>query len=290
MLPCHRPALCFAALAVPLVVLAARTSPALTIAAPTLRIESTSVLEAPGIIEKVEGPAVVGSVASVIVTLSPPQSDPFPVRVFTPRPIDFVSVFTPATPDTDFEPLQIDVVFAPGQTEAIVGVIVLDDDMDEVDAEGIVVVASSLGAPRIQASGRIDIIDDDAPPIAVPDVGFVNEEPGAVVHVPVKLQGSSAFDILLDWRTVNVPDAPPGQAVSPDDYVAASGTLRIPAGRRTGVIDVAIVDDRFSPELDEFIVISFSNPTNATLGGFLGLGFGVILDVGPRVVALPRDR
>lgn len=288
MLSFHRSILWSAALAVPFAVAAARPSTALTIASPSLRIEPSSVVEEPGIIDKVEGPAVVGTVAFVTVTLSPPQSEPLRLRFFTARPIESVSL-SQATPDVDFEPFAFEVVLAPGETQAGFGVNVLDDDMDE-STEGIVVVASLVEAPGVQALGRIDIIDDDAPPIAVPDVGFVNEEPGAVVHVPVKLQGSSAFDIWIDWRTVNVPDAPAGQALAPGDYAAASGTLRIPAGRRTGVIDVSIVGDRLFPEPDEFIVVSFSNPTNATLGGFFGLGFGVILDVGPRVVtAVPRQ-
>ena len=32
------------------------------------------------------------------------------------------------------------------------------------------------------------------------------------------------------------------------------------------------------PEPDEWITISFNHPTNARLGGFYGLGFGVIIN------------
>jgi hypothetical protein len=33
-----------------------------------------------------------------------------------------------------------------------------------------------------------------------------------------------------------------------------------------------------APEPDEYVVLSFLHPTNATMGGYWGLGFGVIVD------------
>ena len=41
------------------------------------------------------------------------------------------------------------------------------------------------------------------------------------------------------------------------------------------------------PEPDETFLVSFRNPTNATLGGFFGLGYGVILDDEPGTKVVP---
>ena len=48
---------------------------------------------------------------------------------------------------------------------------------------------------------------------------------------------------------------------------------------------VTIVGDTVD-ELDELVVVSFTNPTNTTMGGFFGLGFGTITDddLPPKVV------
>lgn len=217
-----------------------------------------------------------GTVITVPVTLSPAPTEPFSVAFSTVPIVDFIDERRPASPGLDYVETAGTLVFQPGQTQASFRVTVIDDAIDE-PTEFIAVAVATVTGPRNAVPALLNVLDDDAAPVAIPDVGFVNEQEGAVIHVPVKLQGSSAFDILIDWQTLNVPDGPPGQALSPDDYTAASGTLRIPAGRSVGVIDVPVRGDTLR-EPDEFIVVSFSNPRGATLGGFFGLGFGVILD------------
>jgi hypothetical protein len=216
------------------------------------------------------------NVITVWVSLSTPPSAPFAVDFITILPlVDLGAGRGPAAPGLDYVETAGTLVFQPGQTQLSFPITVIDDDIDETtEAIGVLVrpQTSFVSVGRV-----IDISDDDPAPIAVPDVGFVNEQEGAIVHVPVKLQGRSDFDILIDWTTQDASNGSFAQALPPADYIPSSGTLRIPARSSVGVIDIPIRGDA-APEADELIVVSFRNPRGATLGGFLGLGFGVILD------------
>jgi hypothetical protein len=69
----------------------------------------------------------------------------------------------------------------------------------------------------------------------------------------------------------------PRFANAPDDFTMASGTVSFAPGETQSSVPVSVVGDQID-EPDEYVVVSFSNPTNAKIGGFWGLGFGVITD------------
>jgi hypothetical protein len=212
----------------------------------------------------------------VQVELSPAPVAPFTFQYQT-FDIGPVPGFTIATPRVDYLETAGSLTLEPGQTMTSFTVTLLDDALLEGDEVVPVVVGQGEGVIPFANAG-LRIIDDDSQRIAAPDVGFVNEADGQIVHVPITLSSVSGFDIDIPWKTLHVPDAPAGQALDPDDYIATSGTLRIPAGRLTGVVDIEVRGDRLR-EPDEFIVVSFEPPRGgAQLGGFFGLGFGVILD------------
>ena len=71
-----------------------------------------------------------------------------------------------------------------------------------------------------------------------------------------------------------------GSYATGSDYVAASGTLTIPAGQTTGTITVLVKGDRLG-ELDESFIVELSSPTNATVAD--GQGVGIIVDDEPRI-------
>ena len=48
-------------------------------------------------------------------------------------------------------------------------------------------------------------------------------------------------------------------------------------GQTTQTVPVTINGDTLN-EPDELLIVSLTNPTNATIGGFLGLGFGTIIN------------
>ena len=62
-----------------------------------------------------------------------------------------------------------------------------------------------------------------------------------------------------------------GQAMPGDDYLTASGTVTFAPGETVAYVSVYLVGDT-TLEVDEFVLVAFSNAVNATVGGFLGLG------------------
>ncbi len=59
------------------------------------------------------------------------------------------------------------------------------------------------------------------------------------------------------------------------DYTASSGTVTFAPGATTTTVHIPVTHGSSSP--DEYVVVSFNAPTNARMGGFWGLGFGVIV-------------
>ena len=122
-----------------------------------------------------------------------------------------------------------------------------------------------------------------AVPIAVPTLAVVAEPAGigsTFIDVPVSLTFATDRTVTIPWSTIG------HTATSGADFVAASGTVTIPIGQTQGVARVTVLGDLID-EADELLLVSFQSPTNAKLGGFFGLGFGVIADDDPLPVILP---
>ena len=93
------------------------------------------------------------------------------------------------------------------------------------------------------------------------------------------MSNPSTQTVTVQWTTLFVPGAPPtpGSAPKPPPAttLASSGTVTFAPGQTSAEIHIPVLADS-SPGPDEHIVISFHDPTNATIGGFWGLGFGII--------------
>ena len=76
----------------------------------------------------------------------------------------------------------------------------------------------------------------------------------------------------VQWSTADVP----GQV----DYAAASGTLTFAPGQTAKTVPVTVYGDT-TDEPNDWIAVLFSDATNATVGGYFGIGFGIILDDDP---------
>lgn len=117
------------------------------------------------------------------------------------------------------------------------------------------------------------------PPTIVPASGWMTEgNSGTVaVDVPVTLSAPSNRPITVEWNTTFAPGAPAGQADAATDYVAGSGTLTFAPGETAKTVQVLLNGDT-DDEASEYFVVRFHDPAHAVLGGFLGLGFGGILN------------
>jgi hypothetical protein len=86
----------------------------------------------------------------------------------------------------------------------------------------------------------------------------------AVVRVPVRLSAPSSTPVTVSWHTSN------GTALAGKDYVAAHGTVTIPAGQPIASVPVSVIGDT-RKEADETFAVVLTSPHGATLGTARGV-------------------
>ena len=120
-----------------------------------------------------------------------------------------------------------------------------------------------------------DPVSDACPPVVVPGSATVTAPTSGTsqLDVPVTLSVASTQTVTVQWTTLVVPGAPAGQAPT-TDYVAGSGTVTFSPGQTSATVPITVTAN--STGTAEFLAVSFSQPTNAVMGGFWGLGFGII--------------
>ncbi len=184
-----------------------------------------------------------------------------------------------ATSGTDYVALPSGTLtFAPGETSKTISVAVTGDDLDEPD-ETVLVSLSGPSNAAVSASagaGTGTITDDDPQPalsIDSPEVAEGEDGTTATLRFTVSLSAASGRPVTVDYA-----DAGTGTATQGTDYEElADGTLSFAPGDRTGTIDVTVIGDGVY-EADETVVLSLSNPTNATVSSTAGTGTGTITD------------
>ena len=98
-----------------------------------------------------------------------------------------------------------------------------------------------------------------------------------VIRIPFDLTHPYGAPVTVKWRTADIPDISIIASSTAGDYVATSGTLTFPRGWTRQYVDVVVNGDSVD-EPDEVVVVGLTQPTNASIGGFWGLGFGIITD------------
>jgi len=240
----------------------------------------------PGVGSVGEGDSGTG-VLEVPVRLSSPAGVPVTVGW---RTIFYPSwTFAAAEPGVDYEAASGVVTFAPGETEQTASIVISGDLEAELDE----LLVVSFGLP---ANARLGgywglgfgvITDDDTLPVITPGGVGVWEEGDSGSRfwdLPVRLSSPSDVPVSIDWATIDTLSAPLAQAG--DDFVAASGTVTFQPGETVQNISLEILGDTLAePPLlwGEWGLVSFTNPTNATLNTttFYGLGLFIIVDDDP---------
>ena len=93
------------------------------------------------------------------------------------------------------------------------------------------------------------------------------------LRVPVALSSASDRTVTVRWRTLLDEDAELQQAPHAD-YVAASGRVTFAPGQVEATVAITVIGN--STGHDEAVLVSFTDPTNAVVGGTWGLGGGTI--------------
>ena len=182
-----------------------------------------------------------------------------------------------ATRDTDYRrwPPRRDLSLEPGVTTWTLSVTVNGDEVDEADETILVRLSNPRNATIAVADGIGTITDDDPSPTVSIDTPTVNEgDTGSTTMTyTVTLDPASGRQATVDYE-----DAGTGTATSGTDYTAlAAGTLTFAAGTTSKTFDVSVTGDTMD-EVHETVLVSLSNPTNATVSSTAGTGTGTITD------------
>lgn len=197
--------------------------------------------------------------------------------------VDVISTNGSATAGQDYQALNTQVVFLPGETRKTLQVFLMDDQA----IEGMETVQLNLmvGGQSI-SQAVLHLVSDDAwrPGRFEFDASSITfDETAGVATIVVRRQDGGNGPASVDYSTnlfvrprqatwikrhtdLLYPTDNDLPATAGDDYIAQQGTLAFADGETEKTITIAIVDDTWH-ESDEAFVLKLSDPTNgATLG------------------------
>ena len=199
----------------------------------------------------------------------------FPVSLSAPSAgpvsVNFATVAGSATAPADDATTSGTVTFAPGQTSKSVTVLVKGDLIDEAVETLSVVLSSPVGGVVSDGTAVGRITDNDpVPSLRINSVQTAEGDSGTKnLTFTVSLSRASGREVRVHWTTAN------GTAVAGSDYVAASGTLVIPAGSTQKTIVVKVKGDQ-AAEPNQTFRVTLSAPVRATIA--VANGTGTILN------------
>lgn len=196
----------------------------------------------------------------------------FVVKLATPvnHPVSFnyrtedAAVANTAIDGTDYTGVNGTVTVGANQTTAYIDVPILGNTSTQTDRVFKLVLTDADGAGFAKGDTAVatgTIVDDD-PIITVADVKATEAGTGDTTKMQfrVVLSEPSSQEVTLRYATAE--STAGNAAIQGTDYSAATGTLRIPAGRTSGIIEVSVTGDTVR-EGDEVFSLLLSDATNA---------------------------
>jgi hypothetical protein len=158
-----------------------------------------------------------------------------------------------------------------GSTSATVTVPVVGDVLYEKNENFSLTLSRPVNATLGTATATGTIVDDDpVPVVSISDASQPEGDSGtSPMAFTVSMSALSGLPVTATYTTAN------GSAFAPDDYTAATGTVTVPAGSTSAVVDIAVVGDGLY-EGNETFTVTLSQPVNASLG--VAGATGTILD------------
>lgn len=186
-----------------------------------------------------------------VVSLSTPSGKPVMVAYATTDGTATVADYTAATGMLQF---------MPGEASKTVPVMITNDTLDEANETVLLTLSAPVNATILTAMATGTITDDDpVPSLSIDDASVAEGNAGTtMLSFPVTLSAASGRAVSVMYATTA------GTATAGTDYTTANGTLNIPAGATTGMINVMVTGDAIA-ESDEAFTITLSAPTNATI-------------------------
>ena len=188
-------------------------------------------------------------------------------RVHTlPVAVDYATANDTATAPDDYLPSSGTLLFAPGVTSLPVPVLVNGDTTDEAGERFFVNLSNAVNGVIQDGQGFGLITDDDGPAISIGDVTAPEGNSGtSTASFVVSLSAPSPQAVSAHYATAN------GSATTPSDYLAAAGTVSIPAGQTSKTVDVTLNGD-LADEANETFDVNLTGALNGTIADAQGVG------------------
>ena len=153
--------------------------------------------------------------------------------------------------------------FSAGATFGIISIgNIVDDLIYEADETVIITLSSpnnaTLGDNSVHTYFIID--NDDAPVVDFSSISSNDAESVSSKALTVDLSAASSQDVTVNYVVTGTATG------SGTDYTLADGVLTISASETSGIITIGNIIDDGLDEPNETVVVTLSNPSNATLG------------------------
>ena len=139
---------------------------------------------------------------------------------------------------------------------------IVNDSLDEANETVIITLSSpsgaTLGSDNVHTYTITD--NDDLPVVDFNSTTSSGAESVSSKAITVDLSAASGRDVTVDYAVTGTATG------SGTDYTLANGTLTIAAGNTSGTITIASIVDDSLDEANKTVIITLSNPSNATLG------------------------
>ncbi len=180
-----------------------------------------------------------------------------------PVSVDYTVTGTATGGGTDYTLANGTLTITAGNTSndiTIAGIV--DDLLDETDETVIVTLSNPVNATLgTNTVYTYTITDNDATPsIAFNTTTSSGDESISSADLQLDLSAESGLTVSVDYTVTGTAT---GGGI---DYTLANGTLTITAGNTSNDITIAGIVDDLLDEGDETIIVTLSNPVNATLG------------------------
>jgi hypothetical protein len=207
-----------------------------------------------------------GAVAAFTVTLS--AASGLPVSV------DYASANGTAIAPGDYDVVEGQLDFAPGETLKTIPVSTTGDALDEAAETYTIALSNATNATIADDTGIGTIDDDDAEPsLSVNDVTPLEGDAGPVgATFTISLTEASSRTVSVDYSTAN------GTATAPADYTTADGNIVFDPGQTIRTVTVQVNGDLLDESAEDFS-LNLSDPLNATIAD--GTGLATITDNDP---------
>jgi hypothetical protein len=188
---------------------------------------------------------------------------PFLVRRL--GPIDDTTIVSYATApvtasgSSDFVPRSGVLTFSPGQTQAIIPVLVRSDLAVEPEESFEVLLLNPIGSTLLREKAVGRILDNDLPALSAAPVTIAegNSGPSAVTFV-LRLDVASTQEVEVDFRVE------PGTAQPGLDYLPLAGSQLFPPGTLERQITITTLSDTLDEGNETFSLV-LSNPRHARI-------------------------